>query len=84
MIYFHLITMEFDDVKDYLAALACGIFFLLLGSILILDEELVNPNKQDIFFFMTAILAVLLLIAGVLFIIVGIYGIQEVYRRDKK
>ncbi len=76
--------MEFEDVKNSLGYFVVGIIFLLMGLALIFDEELVNPNEPNAFFFMTVILALFLLIAGVLLDIVGIYGIVEVYRRDKK
>ncbi|UCG02969.1 MAG: hypothetical protein JSW11_03070 [Candidatus Heimdallarchaeota archaeon] len=51
---------------------------------LLIDKELVNVNEPGMFFFMTVILAILLVVAGVLSVIVGIYGILEVYRRDTK
>lgn len=76
--------MEFEDVKNSLGYFVVGTFFLLMGLALITEEEIVNPNEPDVFFFMTVILAIMLLIAGVLINIVGIYGIVEVYRRDKK
>ena len=84
MIYIHLITMEFEDVKNSLGYFVVGTVFLLMGLALILDEELVNTSEPDVFLFMTVILAIMILIAGVLINIVGIYGIVEVYKRDKK
>ena len=83
MIIFYLIPMEFEDVKNSLGYFVVGTFFLLMGLALITEEEIVNPNEPDVFFFMTVILAIMLLIAGVLINIVGIYGIVEVYRQDK-
>ena len=83
MIIFYLIPMEFEDVKNSLGYFVVGTFFLLMGLALITEEEIVNPNELDVFFFMTVILAIMLLIAGVLINIVGIYGIVEVYRQDK-
>ncbi|MHA2362846.1 MAG: hypothetical protein ACXAC7_02730 [Candidatus Hodarchaeales archaeon] len=75
--------MEFEDVKNYIYSIGTGLFFLLMGLLLIFDEEIMDPNNINIFFFMTGILAILIFIVGVLLIIVGIYGIQDEYRSDQ-
>ena len=76
------VFLEYDDIKNYLGSLVIGAFFLLAGVLLAFDET--TSTDDMLIFVMNVILAGGLLLAGILAVIVGIYGILDVYKQEKR
>jgi len=73
--------MEYEEIKQPLGMIVLGVCFIFASLLLLFDEQIVNLNNMNMFFYMTVILGLLLIGAGILIIIVGIIGIKEAYSK---